>query len=67
MFVLPISAIIRSLPLPEGGSIDIFVTLLFSLVLIPVFIYGKTIMSRQIGGVFLVAYAGYMLARLVFS
>ena len=67
MFVLPISAMIHPLPVPVGGSTDIFAVLLFSVVLIPVFIFGKTIMSRQIGGVFLIAYAGYMLARLHFS
>ena len=67
MFVLPISAIIRPLPIPDGGSVDIFAASLFSLVLIPVFIYGKTIISRQIGAIFLFAYAGYMLARLYYS
>jgi cation:H+ antiporter len=67
MFVLPISAMIRPLPVPAGGSIDIFAVLLFSLVLIPVFIVGKTIMSRQMGGAFLIAYTVYMLARINFS
>jgi len=67
MFVLPISAMIRPLPIPAGGSIDIFVVLLLSLLLIPVFIVGKTIMGRMIGGLFLIVYAGYMLARLHFS
>ena len=63
MFVLPVSALIHPLPIPAGGSIDIFVGLIFSLALIPVFIAGKTIMSRQIGGLFLAVYAGYMLIR----
>ena len=67
MFVLPISALIHPLAVPAGGSVDIFVSLVFSIALIPVFIAGRTIMSRQIGGVFLVAYAGYMLARYYFS
>ena len=67
MFVLPISALIHPLAIPAGGSMDIFVSLVFSMILIPIFILGKTMMSRQIGVVFLVAYAGYMLARLYFS
>jgi cation:H+ antiporter len=67
MFVLPISALINPLVIPSGGSMDIFVSLVFSAVLIPIFILGKTIMSRQIGVIFLVAYAGYMLARFYFS
>ena len=67
MFVLPISAMIHPLPVPAGGSIDIFAALLFSVALIPVFIAGNTIMSRQIGGLFLIVYAGYMLVRVNFS
>ena len=63
MFVLPVSALIRPLEVPAGGSIDIFMGLVFSLALIPVFIAGRTIMSRQIGAAFLVVYAVYMIAR----
>ena len=67
MFVLPISALIHPLAIPAGGSMDIFVSLVLSVILIPIFILGKTMMSRQIGVIFLVAYAGYMIARLYFS
>jgi len=67
MFVLPVSALIRPLPVPAGASIDIFAALVLSVILIPVFIAGKTIMSRQIGGAFLFVYVGYMLARFYFS
>lgn len=67
MFVLPISALIHPLQVPAGGSLDIFVALLLSISLIPVFIAGKTIMSRQIGALFLFVYAAYMLARYYFS
>jgi cation:H+ antiporter len=67
MFVLPVSALIHPLPIPAGGSIDIFASLVFSVALIPVFIAGRTIMSRQIGGIFLAVYAGYMLIRFYLS
>ena len=67
MFVLPVSALIRPLTVPEGGSTDIFVSLVFSVILIPIFIFGKTIMSRQIGALFLITYGGYMLARFIYS
>ncbi len=67
MFVLPVSALIHPLPIPAGGSVDIFAGLVFSVALIPVFIAGKTIMSRQIGGIFLAVYAGYMLTRFYVS
>ncbi len=67
MFVLPISALINPVAIPAGGSMDIFVSLVFSVILIPIFIVGKTIMSRQIGVIFLLAYASYMITRLYFS
>jgi cation:H+ antiporter len=67
MFVLPVSALIHPLAIPAGGSIDIFASLVFSAVLIPIFILGKTIMSRQIGAAFLVAYGVYMMARYYLS
>jgi len=67
MFVLPVSALIRPLPVPAGASIDIFAALVLSVLLIPIFIAGKTIMSRQIGGIFLFFYASYMLGRFYFS
>lgn len=63
MFVLPISALIKPLAVPDGGSLDIFIALVFSATLIPVFIFRRKMMSRRIGIVFLLAYAGYMLAR----
>ena len=67
MFVLPISALINPLAIPAGGSMDIFVSLVFSVILIPIFIVRKTIMSRQIGAIFLLVYGGYMFARVYFS
>jgi cation:H+ antiporter len=67
MFVLPVSALIHPLAVPAGGSIDIFASLVLSIALIPIFIAGKTILSRQIGGVFIVVYAGYMISRYYLS
>ena len=67
MFVLPVSALIRPLAIPPGGSTDIFISLAFSVVLIPIFIVGRGTMSRQIGVVFLLGYAGYMISRLYLS
>jgi Ca2+/Na+ antiporter len=67
MFVLPISAAIHPLAIPQGGSTDIFISLIFSAILIPIFIMGKGTMSRQIGAIFLLAYAGYMIFRFSIS
>lgn len=63
MFVLPVSALINPLVVPQGGVLDIFMSLVFAAVLIPIFIFGKTAMKRQYGAVFVIAYAGYMLFR----
>jgi cation:H+ antiporter len=67
MFVLPISAAIHPLAIPPGGSTDIFISLVFSAILIPIFIMGKGTMSRQIGAIFLLGYASYMISRFFLS
>lgn len=63
MFVLPISGLIHPLAIPAGGSMDIFVSLIFCVVLIPIFIFRDKIMSRRFGAIFVLTYVGYMIAR----
>lgn len=63
LFVLPLSGLVRPLPVPEGGSLDIFVSLLFALVIIPVFYFGSGRMTRPIAIAMLLAYATYMWMR----
>ena len=65
LFVLPISALVAPLVVPDGGVLDVLVSLIFAVLLIPVFIYGKALMNRQMGVLFVVAYLGYMLFRVV--
>ena len=60
LFVLPISAMIRPLPIPAGGVIDILMTLAFSVVLLFVFFYGRATMNRNIASALLISYMGYM-------
>jgi len=64
LLVLPISALVYPLSIPENGTTDIIATFLFAAVLIPVFILGKKVMSRTIGGIFLGAYLVYMYLRI---
>ena len=64
LLVLPVSALIYPLSIPEHGTTDIIATFLFAVVLIPVFIIRRKIMSRTIGGVFLSAYLLYMYLRI---
>jgi len=63
LFVLPISALVNPLLVPDGGELDILVSLIFAVFLIPIFIWGKGIMNRQVGIFFVVAYIAYMTFR----
>jgi cation:H+ antiporter len=65
LFVLPISALIRPLPIPQGGIFDIVVTLVFSCVLLAVFWFSRATMNRTIAAAMLVAYFGYMSLRVM--
>lgn len=66
LFVLPISALVNPLTVPEGGVQDVFTTLLFTVALIALFIFGRSILSRRVGALFVLAYIAYMSYR-VFS
>jgi cation:H+ antiporter len=64
LLVLPISALVYPLSIPEKGTTDIIATLIFAAVLIPVFIMRAQIMSRTVGGIFLGAYLLYIYLRI---
>lgn len=65
LIVLPVSALLRPLPVPEGGLLDIFVSLLFAAVVIAVFFLGRARMDRKAGFLFIVFYLGYMTQRVL--
>jgi len=60
LLVLPISALVRPLPIPAGGVGDLLLSLMFSAVLLGVFFYGRATMSRSIATAMLLCYVGYM-------
>ena len=60
LFVLPTSALIRPLPIPTGGMVDILLTLAFTTVLLFAFFYGRATMNRVIATALLASYLGYM-------
>ena len=64
LLILPISALVYPLSIPEHGTTDIIATLIFAAVLIPVFIMRAQIMSRTVGGIFLGAYLLYIYLRI---
>jgi cation:H+ antiporter len=63
LLVLPISALIYPIPIPDFGTTDIAVTFFFAAALLPVFFLRRKVMSRATGGVFLTAYLLYMYFR----
>lgn len=63
--VLPISAMVRPITVPSGGTIDLFVSFLFAAVLIPVFWIGRARLGRRVGWVFLFCYAVYATTRAI--
>ncbi|MAT93102.1 MAG: conjugal transfer protein TraR [Halioglobus sp.] len=63
--VLPISAVIRPLPIPGGGILDLLVSLGFAAAIVPVFIFRNARMGRVFGLLFLSAYLLYVALRLL--
>jgi cation:H+ antiporter len=67
LMVLPVSGLIIPVEIPQGGLGDIVASLLFALVLIPIFFLRNSVMSRGMGALFVLAYIGYMGYRVVSS
>jgi cation:H+ antiporter len=67
LLVLPVSGLILPLEIPLGGIGDVVASLLFALVLIPIFFLRNSVMSRAMGGLFVLAYFGYMSYRVITS
>jgi cation:H+ antiporter len=60
LFVLGTSASIHSVPVPDGGYVDMLMMLALSVVLLPFAISGKHRISRVEGGILLVAYLAFI-------
>jgi Ca2+/Na+ antiporter len=63
LMALPLSALVTPVSVPNLGSLDIFVSLLLTIALVLIFLFGKAVMSRKTGLVFLAIYFGYITAR----
>lgn len=63
LVVLPIAALVRPLPIPDGGLLDVAMSLVFAAVIILVFFFGKAHMNRRVGAALLLAYLVYMIMR----
>jgi len=67
LIVLPVSGLIRPIPLPPGGVTDLIVSWGLVALLIPVFYIGEARLDRKVGGFLLLAYAAYMASRFLFD
>ncbi|MDA0977866.1 MAG: calcium/sodium antiporter [Proteobacteria bacterium] len=65
LFVLPISALIEPLRIPNGGVYDIMASLFFAAIIIPVFFMKDRLMTRSTGILFMISYFVYMYSRVL--
>ena len=65
LFVLPVSALVRPVSVPDGGMLDLSISFVFAAVLIPVFWVGRARLGRRAGWVMLAAYLLYVVGRIL--
>ncbi len=65
LFVLPLSAVVRPVEIPAMGEVDVVVSFLLVVAILPVFFFGSSRMNRLTGLGFLSAYVIYMAYRLL--
>ncbi len=63
LVVLPASALVRPLPIPDGILLDIVISLVLAAMLIPIFLLRRARMSRRTAFIDLALYVGYMTWR----
>lgn len=63
LVVLPAAGLIRPLPIPPGGLLDLAVGFAFVLVLIPLFLFSSARIGRREGVALLLAYFCYLVYR----
>jgi cation:H+ antiporter len=65
LFVLPISSLVRPLPIPPGGLADVLFSLALAVAIVIVFLTGRARMGRATGLAFVLVYLAYMSYRVV--
>jgi cation:H+ antiporter len=64
LFVLPASGLISDVAVPDGGVIDVLVSMAFAVLLVTVFYFARARISRAFGAAFLICYLLYAVTRL---
>jgi cation:H+ antiporter len=63
LIVLPVSALISDVAIPDGGVGDLIASWLLAAVLVPIFYFGRRTLGRATGSLLLLAYFSYMAVR----
>ena len=63
MIVLPVAGIVRPIPIPEGGILDLVVSWLLVLALFPMFVIGRATLGKPAAIGLLAGYLGYVVFR----
>ena len=64
LVVLPAAGIIKPLPIPNGGALDLAVGFLFVLAVIPLFIFSHARLGRSAGACLVLIYIAYLIYRI---
>ncbi len=67
LIVLPVSALLNDVAIPDGGVGDLIVSWLLAAVLVPIFYFGRRTLGRTSGTMLLLAYVSYMAVRVLSS
>lgn len=65
LVVLPVSALLQPLAIPNGGLLDVLVALLAAAIILPIFFFGSARMGRFTGSLFMGSFVLYMAVRTV--
>lgn len=63
LLVLPTGAVLSGIPVPNGGNIDVLLSLGLAAALIPIFVLGRSRLGRPAGSLLLLVYLGYLVLR----
>ena len=67
LMVLPASGLTAPIAVPRGGVSDLLVSWVLAAILIPLFVFGRARLGRTTGGILLLAYAAYVIVRVVYD
>ena len=65
LLVLPAGAVITPVAIPAGGGVDLLVSLLFALALLPIFMIGNSLLGRSAAAMLLSGYLAFIGYRML--